>query len=294
MAKIQFDRKLRLYNANRERLRVINGILDEYVKDGFRLTLRQLYYQLVARDIIANEHREYVRLSNILKKGRMAGVVDWDAIEDRIRRPQRPYWAWDIPDALEDTYKQFRINRQVGQEKTVEIWVEKDALSGVLSRVTSKYHVRLMVNRGYSSVTAMYRASRRFQREGDVILYFGDHDPSGLDMIRDIKDRLWEFGKDVEVIPVALTMEQIKQYNPPPDPAKVLDPRADWYMSRFGHQSWELDALTPKVLMSLAEDALLEHIDEELYLDMVKEEEHLKAQLRSIIDNYKYEEGGNF
>lgn len=282
--KQQFDHKLRLSKANKARLEMVNNILEEYQADGYVLTLRQLYYQLVSRDVIPNKQIEYTRLSNVLKKGRMAGVVDWDAIEDRVRKPQLPYWVHNIPDAIDDLIRQYRLDRMKGQAQRVEVWVEKDALSNVLSRVTRKYHCQLMVNRGYSSVSAMYDAYKRLN-DGDTILYFGDHDPSGLDMIRDIRERLYSFnGLDIEVVPVALTMEQIRKFNPPPNPTKVQDPRAGWYIEQWGHTSWELDALPPQELISLAETELLKRIDLDLWNKQVAQEKADIAELREKFD----------
>lgn len=269
--KQQFDHKLRLSKDNKARLTQINEILEEYVEDGYRLTLRQLYYQLVSRDFIPNKQDEYKKLMNILKKGRMAGIVDWDAIEDRVRRPILPYWVTGIPDAINDTIRQYRLNRMKGQPCNIEVWVEKDALSGVLSRVTNKYHIRLMVNRGYTSISALYDAQKRLT-DGDVILYFGDHDHSGLDMLRDIKDRMLEFNLGIDVVPIALTMQQVRAFNPPPNPAKFEDPRSDWYIREYGEVSWELDALPPKELIRLCEDAILERIDLDLYNDILEQE----------------------
>lgn len=259
-----FDTKLRLNKANKQRLELINSILEEYSADGYVLTLRQLYYQLVARDIIPNHQTEYGKLGNILKKGRMAGIVDWNAIEDRVRRPQLPYWVHGQADAVDDMIKHYRLDRQFGQKHNIEVWVEKDALSNVLYRVTAKYGIRLMVNRGYSSCSAMYEAYRRLGN-GDTILYFGDHDPSGLDMIRDVYDRLFEFGIDVNVIPVALNMEQIKKFNPPPNPTKIQDSRSPQYIEEFGYTCWELDALPPKELVKLVEDNIVSRIDMAMY-----------------------------
>lgn len=280
--KQSFVPKLRLYNANKARLEVINSILEEYADDGYVLTLRQLYYQLVSRDIIPNKQSEYVRLSNILKEGRLAGIVDWDAIEDRVRRPKIPYYVRNQAAAIQDTIDQYRLDRMEGQDHKIEVWVEKDALSSILGRVTSKYHVRLMVNRGYSSVTAMYDAYRRLN-SGDTILYFGDHDPSGLDMIRDIRERLEVFGLFVDVVPVALNMEQIKKFQPPPNPAKITDPRAGWYIKEYGKTSWELDALPPAELNRLVEDSILERIDYELYDEMCLHEAWDKLELKRKI-----------
>lgn len=283
--KIKYDEKLRLNNANKRKLAIIEGILSEYLDDGYKLTLRQLYYQLVSRGIIPNEKQEYQKLSNLLKKGRMAGVVDWNAIEDRIRVPKLPYWVHDIQDALDDTVSSYRLNRMQGQENNIEVWVEKDALSSILYRVTSKYHIRLMVNRGYSSVTAMHDASRRLS-EGDTILYFGDHDPSGLDMIRDIEDRLGEFGKPINVVQVALNMEQIRLYEPPPNPTKVSDPRAGWYLEEYGETSWELDALPPEVLTKLLTENIESRIDLDKYHKMVKREREEVEIIRRFAEQF--------
>lgn len=196
MAKEKFRDKLHLSKKNIGLLNITNTIIKEYAQERYKLTLRQLYYQLVSRDIVPNKIQEYAKLSSLLVKGRMAGIVDWDAIEDRIRTPFLPYWCTDIADGINDLIKQYRINRMDGQDVYIELWVEKDALSGVLKRITSHYHINLMVNRGYSSCTAMYDASKRFKREitlndnKGIILYLGDYDPSGLDMVRDIKERL--------------------------------------------------------------------------------------------------------
>ena len=281
--KQQFDSELRLSKANRIMLERINTILEEYRNDGYVLTLRQLYYQLVSKDIIPNNDREYAKLSNILKKGRLAGIVDWSAIEDRVRVPKLPYWVRDVQHAIQDTIEQYRINRMQGQQRNIEIWVEKDALSNVLFRVTSKYHIRLMVNRGYSSISAMYDAHRRL-RSGDVILYFGDHDPSGKDMVRDIRERMKEFGREVDVRPVALTMEQIRRFNPPPNPAKITDPRAKWYIREYGRTSWELDALPPRELIRLAEEAVEELIDLDQYNRCLDREQRDIEELRSFFN----------
>lgn len=281
--KQKFDDKLRLSKSNKIVLDTINEILEEYKNDGYVLTLRQLYYQLVSKDIIPNNDKEYAKLSNVLKKGRMAGIVDWSAIEDRVRQPKIPYYVTGVKQAIQDTIDQYRIDRMSGQYNKIEIWIEKDALSNVLYRVSSKYHIKLMVNRGYSSVSAMYEAYQRLN-DGDIILYFGDHDPSGMDMIRDIKERLNEFGLKINVIPIALTMNQIRQFNPPPNPAKITDPRAKWYIEKYGKTSWELDALPPRELIRLAEEAVLNNIDIDLYNDLLIEEKKGIDELKTFFD----------
>lgn len=287
MAKEKFRDKLRLGKSNKERLVVINEIIEEYDEQGFKLTLRQLYYQLVSRDIIPNEKREYAKLSCLLVKGRMAGVVDWEAIEDRIRVPYIPS-SWDSPESIiESAIYSYRRDRQEGQDVYIELWVEKDALSGVLKKITERYHINLMVNRGYSSCTAMHDSFERLKEAEDYgkktyILYLGDHDPSGLDMIRDIRDRLEEFGVNPEVIPIGLTMEQIKKYGPPPNPAKITDPRAKWYIKQHGNTSWEVDALNPKTLHSLVKTNVERLIDRDLFNESLDQEEKDKQKLKKL------------
>jgi len=292
MSKHQYSDKLHLSKDNEKKLITINDIIDEYKADGYVLTLRQLYYQLVSRDIIPNLDKEYKKVSSILVKGRMAGVVDWDAIEDRLRVPDLPYWVHDVPDAINDTIKSYRLNRQKGQDVYLEVVCEKDALSGVLKRVTHKYHLNLIVNRGYSSCTAMHDAYKRMIRafsneQTPIILYLGDHDPSGLDMIRDISNRLNEFGSTgFRVEHIALTTSQVKKHKPPPNPTKITDPRAKWYLKQYGQTCWEVDALDPKTLISLVEAKVKSLIDMDMYRDVLIQEQEDKRKLEEIRTNF--------
>lgn len=272
-------------------LGTIIAIVTEYQEQGYRMTLRQLYYQLVSRDVIPNKQKEYARLSSLLTDARMMGLIDWDFIEDRIRVPKIHADFADIPELIQAALASYRRDRWSDQNKYVEVWVEKDALSGVLAPVTDEYHVRLLVNRGYSSVTAMHDASKRFkyaENQGKEchLLYLGDHDPSGEDMVRDIRHRLDVFGCDVQVEKIALTMEQIQQYNPPPNPAKMSDSRAQAYVAEHGDESWELDALPPNVLDKLLRDNLNRHIDMEKYQAMIALEAKEKEKLEAIADGF--------
>lgn len=301
--KIAYDSRLRMNAANAERLETINEIVEEYMADGYILTLRQLYYQLVTREVIDNNQKEYAKLSVLLKKGRMAGVVDWDAIEDRGRQPKIPYSVRDVKHALQDTIDQYRINRQKGQDTYIEVWVEKDALSNVFLRVTEEYHIRLMVNKGYSSCSAMHDAYKRFashmkvDNQDGLILYFGDHDPSGIDMARDIKDRMTEFGIDhygnFEIIRPALTIAQVRQHRCPENPAKMTDPRAAWYVKEHGRHSWELDALPPRVLAQIIQKNILSRIDQDLYKEVLQEEARQKAIIEDFAQNLNDNENEN-
>lgn len=160
--KVRF-RNIKLSRENQNRLEQINDIIEEYQAQNLRLTLRQLYYQLVSRDVIPNQQKEYAKLSKLLKEGRMAGIVDWSAIEDRLRNISKPA-SWETPaDGMESLIRQYERPRMAGQENYLEVWVEKDALSGVLSVVTERYHVPILVNRGYSSASAIYDSYKRFR-----------------------------------------------------------------------------------------------------------------------------------
>lgn len=299
MSKEQF-RKVRLSKGNMARLEDINEIIKSYQCQGYVLTLRQLYYQLVSRDIIPNKLAEYSKLSTLLKEGRMGWIVDWNAIEDRLRQPYIPYSVDDIEDAIDDTVKQYRLDRMLGQDTYIEVWVEKDALSGVLKRITKKYHINILVNRGYSSASAMFDAYNRFDnalardKSSVRILYLGDFDPSGLDMIRDIDSRIreffapharfWDVGDylDFEIVPIALTREQINQYNPPPNPAKRTDPRAANFIRDEWTTSWEVDALKPEILNQILEDAILENLDLEQYENMLAKEQAERTKIAEL------------
>lgn len=285
----------RMNTRNKLLLENITRIVEKYQSEGYKMTLRQLYYQLVATDILPNQQKEYAHLSRLLTEARMTGLVDWDFIEDRIRIPKMPSEFEGIPDLIEAAIASYRKERWIDQDNYVEVWVEKDALSGVLSPVTREYHVRLLVNRGYSSASAMHDAALRIRAATEngktcTVIYLGDHDPSGEDMVRDIKDRLTTFGCDVTINKIALTMDQIRQYNPPPNPAKLSDPRSGNYIAEHGDQSWELDALPPNVLDQLLRDTLEEFIDRDAYDDIVEQEDKDKSALRRFANKFKNED----
>lgn len=296
MAKICF-RSTHYHEGTMIKLRQIDGIILEYQEEGYKLTVRQLFYQMVGRGLIDNNQSEYRKISSLVVSARMGGLIDFDAIEDRVRVPRIPYWYTDPKDGISDLIKSYRLNRQIGQSWYTEVWSEKDALSGLLYDVTKEYHVRLVINRGYSSCSAMYQAFERFSnaisREQKCrIIYLGDHDPSGKDMIRDIIERMEEFGisDQMEVIPVALTLGQINAFNPPPYFAKIKDPRAKGYIKEYGNVAWEVDALSPKTLKNVLEEAILEKMDMDLYNLMRESEAEDIDELTKILEGLKEEE----
>ena len=266
-------------------------VINEYEAQGYRLTLRQLYYQLVSRDVIPNEDNWYKQLGEVVSNGRLAGFIDWDSIVDRNRNPVMPQ-QWDSPaEILQAAAEGFRLDRWKGQRYHVEVWCEKDALSGVIEPVCRRYHVRFLANRGYSSSTAMYDAAQRFQDAAlrgkyPVVLYLGDHDPSGIDMSRDVQDRLdlltYQMGLDSYRL--ALNYQQVTDYSPPPNPTKLKDSRAKDYVSQYGMESWELDALEPQVLDGLISSAIEQFLDMDEWEQVVAEEEAGRQTIRDAAE----------
>jgi hypothetical protein len=277
----------------------VMDVINSYEAQGYILTLRQLYYQMVSRDYIPNSIQSYSNMGNLVSNARLAGIIDWDSIEDRVRVAQGRQ-HWDSPeDILLASSRYYRDHWEI-QPQYVEVWCEKDAVSNILQPVCSRYDVTFMANRGYSSQSAMYEAHQRLenkiQDDKEVfVIYFGDHDPSGLDMTRDIEDRMGLFlygeGAFNNVEREALNMDQIRQYNPPENPAKTTDSRYKKYRFEHGVSSWELDALEPAVLSKLVEDAILRHVDMDLFHEVDEEIEKHKKMIRFAADHLdEYEE----
>lgn len=270
-----------------------NVIIAEYERQGFRLTLRQLYYQHVARGLRENTERSYKQLGDIVSNGRLAGLIDWDAIEDRTRN-LRGLSHWDSPiDIMRSASYGFRIAKWANQPNRVEVWVEKDALVGVIERICQRYDVNYFACRGYTSQSEMYAAAQRIASYIDDgqdvhILHLGDHDPSGIDMTRDVRDRMEMFleGMGCGVNRLALNWDQVQLYTPPPNPAKITDSRFDGYQKRFGDESWELDALEPRVISDLIEEHILALRDDTLWEERTQEEQHHKDLLKRAADRW--------
>lgn len=277
---------------NRSSIKIIedaNLIVAEYQRQGFTLTLRQLYYQFVSRGLLPNKQTEYKRLGAVISSARLAGEIDWNAIEDRTRNLTR-HSVWDSPGSIVSACaSQFAVDRWGDQAVRVEVWIEKEALANVFERPCDKWQVPYICCRGYMSQSEMWAASQRlnaFQRNGQkpVILHFGDHDPSGLDMTRDISDRLVTFMGGVEVRRLALNMDQVQRYNPPPNPAKWTDVRAAGYVAEFGESSWELDALDPATLAALLDGEIRKLVQMKKYNERVKEEKAGQERLRDVAE----------
>jgi hypothetical protein len=278
-----------LRNSSKILVEKCNEIIEEYATQGFTLTLRQLYYQLVSRGIIPNSQKSYKRVGSIVNDARLGGYIDWQAIEDRTRN-LRGLAHWENPaDIVESVSLQFRVDLWEGQTYRPEVWIEKDALVGVIEGVCNQYDVPFFSCRGYTSQSEMWGAAQRLKNHalgGQIpyILHFGDHDPSGKDMTRDIGERLSMFIGDgaVELHRMALNMDQIKKYDPPPNPAKQTDSRYEAYIREFGDESWELDALEPRVIAALISTRIDSLIDKKPWNEQKKKIKEGRATLALI------------
>ena len=323
-------------------------IMDDYEAQGYKLSLRQLYYQLVARNAIVNDEKNYKRIGDIIGDARMAGLIDWDMIEDRGRECVVPP-HWESPGQIvEACASAYAIDKWADQPVYCEVMVEKQALEGVLEPVCRRLDIPFTANKGYSSLTMLYHAGQKIRREflkrceaiavregsdcpfpvkflGDkrghqfggwmakhgyleeympirlsqkandagfpriVVVYLGEHDPSGIDMARDIHDRLNTFSDltPIEVNRLALNMDQIEELQPPENPAKMTDSRAAKYVARFGDSSWELDAVSPEQLASIVENAVAGVRDEELWAKAMARQTSERGRLEQIVRDLK-------
>lgn len=271
----------------------MNDIIRDYVAQGFRLTVRQLYYQLVARDVIPNNERSYQRTTSLVNDARLAGLMDWDAIEDRTRAFVRRS-RWDSGKSiLSAVASQFHMDMWSNQQWRPFVIIEKEALVGVLEPTCHTLDVPLLAARGYPSASVL----REFAIEdilpalGDqsvLVVHLGDHDPSGIDMTRDLRDRIELFceGHEVELVRVALNMEQIEERQPPPNPAKTTDSRFEEYRRRFGDESWELDALPPQYLAELVQSKIDEYRDLEAWDTRAEEVESVRSALQKVAEEF--------
>lgn len=277
-----------------------NAILREYMQAGYRVTVRQLYYQLVARDIVENTLKSYKRVADIVNDGRLAGLIDWDAIEDRTREfIRRAHWS-SGSEILQAVADQFHMDMWATQENRVFVVVEKEALAGVLERPCNELDVPLLAARGYPSSSVLREFSLSDlapclkRGQSAIILHLGDHDPSGIDMSRDLSERFCMFttGRaggafdDDTFERIALNMPQIEELNPPPNPAKTTDSRFTAYMEQFGNESWELDALPPEYLDNLVRTKVEEYIDRVAWSAREDEIEDIKARMREVADGF--------
>jgi hypothetical protein len=230
----------------------IRAVAYEELAGGHPMTLRQVHYRIVARGDTSytNTRGDYNQLSKWLVQDRLEGRIPWEWIEDRLRKPRHVLMWEGLTDFKEYARAVYRLDVWQSQPQYLEAWLEKDALSGIFAEALRPYGVTLNVGRGFDSATSVKGAADRYgDGEGVEVLYFGDFDPSGEDMVRSFRGRLLEHGSEPEIIKCALTFEDIELYNLPPDFTKATDTRSAAFVARFGDVSVELDALPRSVLL---------------------------------------------
>jgi hypothetical protein len=277
----------------KQRNRIMETV-DE-LRDYWPLTLRQIYYRLVAAGHIENTRSKYNDLSVLIKQMRLDDWLPWEVLEDRVRRVSDKRGFTDHVDFIEQEVDRFLEGYDrcfvQDQERYVEIWCEKDALSQVFEKVAWPYCIRAATCRGYQSITFLDSFRRRAwaalnRGQIPVILYFGDLDPSGVQMLEATKQtledemNLWE----VEYHRVALTPDQVAAFNPPNDPTaiKTTDKRYKSYAKRFGDIAVELDALHPRTLQEIAVEAVESQFDMGLFREQMEVERMERERLAAI------------
>jgi len=274
-------------SKSREIIDRANQICADYQRQGYDLTLRQLYYQFVSKGWIPNKDTEYKRLGNIISDARLAGLLDWGYIVDRTRNLRGLGHNASPSSALYSAAYGYQLDMWANQPHYVEVWIEKDALVGVITKACIDLDVPFFSCRGYTSQSELWGAAQRLIRHTNngqkaVIIHLGDHDPSGIDMTRDITERLAMFGANCQIERIALNMDQIRRYDPPPNPAKLTDARAEGYIKRHGSSSWELDALDPTTLDALVRSHILDLRDDTRWQERTAQMEAESDQVKTI------------
>jgi hypothetical protein len=273
---------------------IANGIVENLYNQGYNITVRMLYYQMVSQDIIPNNLKECKKLAQLVNDARLAGLIDWDHIIDMTRNLRAVATWLNAASIVQGAAGQFKLDKWADQEYRVECWVEKEAMLSVVARGCSQYQVPYFACKGYTSQSEMYEAAKRLQGYMDseqqpVILYLGDHDHSGVDMSRDIFQRLEMFMGGVTVKRLALNMDQVEKYKLPPNPAKFSDSRVQGYIKKYGKKGWELDALvaiSPQVVVSMIEKSTRRFMDLKKWEDSLRREQREGAVLHKIVEEW--------
>jgi hypothetical protein len=278
---------------------VVKAALEVFDQYDTALTLRQLYYRLVSRHLFPNTINSYKRLSRLMVKARESRDVPVNCLEDRSRRilgrGDTGYFSAEEflkkrIASLRESYKEFRMPMWEDQPNYILVSLEKDALSRLVSDIANQYSVRTFPTRGYPSFTYVQRMAsymrNRLGGKPTVVLYFGDFDPSGVDIERDLSERLGKYkAGDFTVRRIALTDEQIIKYDLPPMPVKVSDARSEGFLEAYGNKSVELDALDPNTLKFMVAQSIASHINLDSWKKKEDEIEKLKLWIKKKLEN---------
>jgi hypothetical protein len=256
------------------------------------MTVRQVFYRLVSAGVIEKTEQEYKStVVRLLAEMRRDGELPFNWIADNTRWMRKPRTHNGVAELLQDTAALYRRSVWTNQSAYVEVWLEKDALSGVLFDVTSEFDVPLMVTRGYPSLTFLHAAAEAITAVGKptFLYYFGDRDPCGVDIPRKVEQGIREFAPDAEVHfqRVAVTDDQVKEMDLPTRPTKGSDSRA----RNFDGDSVEVDAIPPNTLRRMVRACIEQHIDPAA-LDVLRTAEASEREFLSNLATAVAEQGG--
>ncbi len=226
------------------------------------MTVRQVFYQLTTLGTIDKTENEYKNtVVRLLTQMRLDGTLPFLSIADNTRWMRKPRTFSSMRQALRTTAESYRRATWDNQSSYVEIWLEKDALAGVIYQETAEWDVPLMVTRGYPSVSYLHSAAEAILEcaKPAFLYYLGDHDPSGLDISRNVERRLREFatGAEIHFVRIAVRPDQIINWKLPSRPTKSTDSRA----REFQGNSVEVDAIPPARLRNLVRQSIERHVD---------------------------------
>lgn len=288
------------FNAkDMETIAKINHILDEMTSQGFpQVGVRRIHYEGVTKNWWPNTVSNYNRLIRVVTEARDAGLVSWTAIEDQERQLMGIN-TFDSPaQLLQDAKSRFALDLWHNQDWRPEVWVEKKGQNRMIGRICNKLRVDFFATKGYNSATEMWRGAQRLKDyvhkgQRPIIFYLGDHDPSGLDMVRDVRERVSLYaGTPITVVQICLTYAQTQELALPENPVKVradgefADSRAKAYVAQYGDKSWELEALPASFLSEQIEHHILQIRDPDLWDEAVQEEVNDKRRMDDLIEQF--------
>lgn len=269
------ERTLLLWDA-------ILQVMDEYD----RMSVRQLFYQMVSRGYVDKTEQAYKRVADASVQMRLAGRLPYRKIVDGHRERRKTFAHNGLSQALEAAADLYRRNYWINQPRHIEVWSEKDALSGIIHPICDEFGVTYVASRGFPSLTIRYQSAQDFKRLGKpvTIFYFGDHDASGRKISDNLEEELRQHGADVTVLRMALEPQQIYQYRLPTRPGKKTDTRHAAFAKEFGDASVELDAMPPDVLADIVRRSILLAIDVDEWERVEEVEEMERVTMRSLAE----------
>ncbi len=273
------------HRATKAEVEERRNLLLAIIYDGKPMTVRQVFYQATVRGLVEKAESGYAKVQTDLTVMRRAGDLPYDWLADNTRWQRRPRTFSSVEEALKETAKFYRKSLWDDADAYVEIWLEKDALSGVIYPITSMYDVPLMVARGYASLSFLYSAAE-YINELDVpayIYHLGDFDPSGVNAGEKIEETLRELAPDAEIYfeRIAVTPEQIERWDLPTRPTKASDTRA----KGFGNISVELDAIEPNRLRQIVRRAIEQHLPRHQFEVLKAAEESEREIISRLVGN---------